>query len=302
MRKHLIHIGYAKAGSTLLQRWFKEHPQMLYEEGRLAGARSVLHLASQATQSLPAGKVRVSSSESLATPTPWTSERSPDREALRRHDPQSFAGAACAELADLFPNAYILLVTRGFRSVMLSSYSQYVRTGGTDDFFALNPEFGSPTHRSRGVWDYDRLIALYRERFGDRLLVLPYELLRDDPAAFMAIIEDRLEIARHPPPERVFNASLSPEELRWYPRLTRMVTRLPLPARVKRRVVGRYIEALDRRRLRGLAAALQRIRHIPPLGNDAVSPEVLGNFRGKARSLRADPLYRPYRADYLIDD
>jgi hypothetical protein len=302
MRKHLIHIGYAKAGSTLLQRWFRDHPQMLYEEGGLAGVRNVLHLARQATEALPAEMVRVSSSESLASPTPWGGGRIVDRDALRRQEPQSAAGIACAELADLFPNAYVLLVTRGFRSMMLSSYSQYVRSGGTDDFFALNPEFGRPTHRSKAVWDYDRLIALYRARFGDRLLVLPYEYLRDEPAAFVRIIEDRLEIAPHPPPGRVFNAGLSPEELRWYPRITRAVKRLPLPAPVKRRVLGRYIKALDHRRLRGVAQALQRVRRVAPLGADAVSPEVLENFRGRARSLRADPLYRKYRAEYLLDD
>jgi hypothetical protein len=302
MRKHLIHIGFAKAGSTLLQRWFEEHPQMLYEEGRLGGVRDIFHLARQATEGIPPELVRVSSSETLASPTPWAGERIGYRGERRPPDPRTWTKVGCDELVDLFPNAYILLVTRGFRSVMLSSYSQYVRTGGTDEFFALNPEFGSPTHRSHGAWDYDRLIAVYREKFGDRLLVLPYEFLRDDPAGFVRIVENKLEIASHPPPKRVFNAALSPEELRWYPRLTKLVQRLPLPARLKRRVFARYIKAINHLRLRRIASVLQRIRHIPPLRTDSISQQVLENFRGKAQSLRADPLYEKYRVEYLLDD
>jgi len=30
MAKHLIHIGYPKAGRTFLQAWFQQHPELCY--------------------------------------------------------------------------------------------------------------------------------------------------------------------------------------------------------------------------------------------------------------------------------
>ena len=53
--------------------------------------------------------------------------------------------AACDALGALFPTAHVLLVTRGFRSLILSSYSQYARTGGAveiEDFL----RGGMPEH------------------------------------------------------------------------------------------------------------------------------------------------------------
>ena len=44
MTEHLIHIGYPKAGSTLLRQWFEAHPQILYASGGLAGFDSVIDL------------------------------------------------------------------------------------------------------------------------------------------------------------------------------------------------------------------------------------------------------------------
>ena len=37
MTGHLIHIGYAKAGSSFLRSWFAQHPQLAYAEGGIAG-------------------------------------------------------------------------------------------------------------------------------------------------------------------------------------------------------------------------------------------------------------------------
>jgi hypothetical protein len=35
--RHLIHIGYAKAGSKFLQRWFEAHPDLAYRTAGLGG-------------------------------------------------------------------------------------------------------------------------------------------------------------------------------------------------------------------------------------------------------------------------
>ncbi len=120
---------------------------------------------------------------------------------------------ACALLADMFPDAHVLIVIRGFRSMILSSYSQYVRVG----------LYGRPETQvwqgGENPWQYDETIAMYRARFGDRVIVLPYELLARDPVAFRGEMERRLGVAPFAFTDRVVNRSLSPVELRWYPRL-----------------------------------------------------------------------------------
>jgi hypothetical protein len=273
---------------------------MIYRPGCFAGVRDIDSFAAQLERSLPEPAIRVSSGESLATPTPTAGDRFVDWKAHNAREPHSAGELACAELASLFPDAHILIVTRGFAAIMLSSYSQYVRMGGIDPFFALNPDFGAPHHRSRGVWHYDRLIAAYRAAFGGRVLALPYELLRDDPAAFTATIERRFGLPAFPGPRKAVNRALGPAELAWYPRLTRAIGRLPVGRHVREILLRRHIQAMEARRLRGAASVLQRLRPLPPVGSDMISDRVLEHFRGKAECLRDDPLYQPYRADYLL--
>ena len=63
--------------------------------------------------------------------------------------------ATCELLAGLFGSARVLCVTRGFRSMVFSSYSQFVRSGGTTGF----PEFCDSIRAADLVWDYDRVLA-----------------------------------------------------------------------------------------------------------------------------------------------
>lgn len=49
-------------------------------------------------------------------------------------------------------------------------------------------------------------------------------------------------------------------------------------------------------------AILQRIRPRTPLTVDAIPDERVNAYRGKADSLRDNPLYGPYANDYLFTD
>jgi|GEM_PF-5080405 len=44
MRGHLIHIGFPKSGSTFLQEWFRQHPQLFYAPGGLGGFYNVYEI------------------------------------------------------------------------------------------------------------------------------------------------------------------------------------------------------------------------------------------------------------------
>lgn len=104
------------------------------------------------------------------------------------YDSKEIAG----RLAGVFAEARVLIVIREQALMVLSSFKQYARKGGVMPLRRLI----SPTKRLRSTpqfdlahFEYDRLIRLYRELFGaGRVLVLPYEFLREDPAGFVAEI------------------------------------------------------------------------------------------------------------------
>jgi hypothetical protein len=294
--RHLIHIGYAKAGSSFLQAWFTSHPEIAYVEGGIAGYATVWEVARQAAEPRHRIRYRVTSAEALARPTRYAGQVG-----YRGRPPPSPPEAettVCQELVALFPDAEVLLVTRGFRSAYLSRYSQSVRGGGTDEFDPTGQ--GLPPEVWGRSWDYTHLIRVYGEAFGERLHVLPYELLRDDPAGFVATLQARLGLTEPGPlPGRV-NPSLSAAELRWYPRLSRLVVSLPVRGRVRRRLLDAWANRTRHNRYAPLIRLLQRIRPAPPIVFDEMPAALLERFRGCAEPLRDDPLYAPYQSEYLL--
>jgi hypothetical protein len=293
---HLIHIGYAKAGSTFLQEWFSSHPQLAYVEGGVAGYTDVWDIARASAQ--PQGRVayRVTSGEALASPSVHAGlhhGRSDDRAI-----PADSQAAACAELASLFPDARILLVTRGFRSAYVSAYSQYVLTGGTGDFDPAGR--GAPPGTLEAEWNYDGLIRMYEAAFPGRLIVLPYELLRDDPARFVAELQSELGLSEPGALPGRPNPSLSPAELRWYPRLSRLVESIPVRGRLRRRLLNGWTRHIGGRRASQLVGLLQRLDRGDLLEPADLTDELVASFRGRAESLRGHRLYAPYASDYLL--
>jgi hypothetical protein len=273
MTGHLIHIGYPKTGSNYLRRWFAAHPQLAYADGGIAGFPNVYAMVRPA-----AGiRYRVTSYEGLATPL----------SALHLAGPQA---EVCTMLAELFPGARVLMLTRGYRSMVVSSYSQYVRGGGEEDFGG----FCEQILRSDNPWHYDRVAGLYESAFGaSNVIVMPYELLRDDAGAFTRTLANRLGIDDCAAgPERV-NVSLSAAELAWYPRLSRAARRLP--GKLRRL----YARGVFTNRLRLPIRALHGLRPATPVSADAIPDELLDMLRPGAERLRTYPLYEPYAADYL---
>lgn len=295
MVEHLIHIGYPKAGSHFLKLWFEEHPEIAYHRRGIAGFRDVFAIATQGAEPPPGLRCRVTSSEVLSTPHIHAGELGVARKPGGGMTNPKAQAEVCELLASLFPTAHVLLVIRGFRSVMMSGYSQYVRAGG-------DAAFPGPGNAESGAsaWRYDHLIDLYEAAFGERLILLPYELLRDDPVAFVGEIERRLGLSHWPPSGRRPNPALSPVELRWYPRLTRLIGRFPVGAPLRRVLMPVYLRAIMANRLRSLIRMLQFVRPAEPIADEAITDEMVEYFRGRAERLRGNPLFAPYADDYLL--
>lgn len=291
MTGHLIHVGYPKAGSTYLQRWFEAHPQIAYVEGGITGYGTVYDIVAEAASPAAVAPLwRVTSTEGLTAPFEsigqWAAEF--------RHGRMAEIERACLSLAKVFPGATVLIVTRGFRSMILSSYSQYVRSGGTRTLEALMSHERGADH----PWNYEATIVHYRARFGaEKVIVLPYEMLREEPARFLREIELRLGLDPGPAPADRINPSLSPAELAWYPRLACAAHRLPVIGARAHRLLAR---AAFRNRLRRPIAIMQHLAPRPGVTSAMIDDGMIETFRGYADSLRDEPLFEAYAEDYLF--
>jgi hypothetical protein len=97
-------------------------------------------------------------------------------------------------IKELVPDARILVVIREQRSMIVSTYKQYVKTGGTASlrgFLDPGPWQGKiPTFRFE-FFEYHRLLGYYRSLFGaEGVLALPYEQLRSEPETFLRRVAD----------------------------------------------------------------------------------------------------------------
>lgn len=293
MTAHLIHVGLPKAGSTFLQCWFAAHPQFAYQGGGLAGFRDVNGIGLEAATPNEETKWRVTSSEALSAPRADAGRTLMYYNRTGREPMAEEQARACHILAALFAGATILLITRGFRTVLLSGYSEFVRNGGSASLTKLleGPQHDYP-------WNYDWLICLYRAAFGtDKVIVLPFEMLRDSPECFLREIETRLGLEHFPYSAPPVNVGASALELTWYPILTRAVR---IVAGEGRPLENLYIRLLYGGRLGFAARLLQRLAPQSEVSSDLIDDAVIDRFRGTATLLRELTSYQPYRADYLL--
>jgi hypothetical protein len=197
--KMLVHIGYFKTGSTWLQKrifpcealgfcslWrdravpFRELIAPLSYNFDREYARSVMLPDVEKIQAQ--GLVPVLSDENLCgNPSPWGYE----------------GGPIARRLYSVFPDARVLICIREQRAMLLSLYRQSVRWGYASSLQAFfdriqndsklkRKEPGSFIPLGLHFLKYDALVRFYIELFGaENVLVLPYELLRDNQAAFV---------------------------------------------------------------------------------------------------------------------
>jgi hypothetical protein len=295
MPRHLIHVGFPKCASTALQGWFDAHPGIAFAYDRLAGYESAVGFARRTAVTGSERDVVVTSCEDFVIPL---SDFRPSVDVVEQRR------RVCVRLRALFPDAVVLIVTRGFRGLLASTYAHYVRNGGTlgrSQLFGHNDEHDIE-YGVEDYFDYDAVITLYERVFGpERVLVMPYELLRDDARAFAGELEDRLDIPRSGRCPARLNIAVSPAELNWYPRFTRLAYRAGAPlGRYGQRIVDRYLGALDRLAFRRVAEALARVT--PAFMNRSqpdLPSEVLDRCYPRARRLVARSAYAPYRAEYV---
>ncbi|NES23672.1 MAG: sulfotransferase [Symploca sp. SIO3E6] len=183
----IIHIGFPKAASSWLQQViFNDEKLGFFSPWGLESAEAIeqfvipdsFHFSAESTfkvfepglqEAASRGMVPIISHECL----------------VGNQMAGTYYGKEAADrIHNVFPEARILILLREQKSMVLSSYRQYIKSGGMktiEDFMGATqrrPGFAPPCQLT--YLEYDLLIAYYQKLFGvDNVLVLPFELLKE---------------------------------------------------------------------------------------------------------------------------
>jgi hypothetical protein len=187
----LLHIGYHKTGTSWLQRFLFTSAELglarVSGEGKIKQAIVAPHeLEFDPATCRAAFEPRIGNIQRSGLMPVLSAERLCGDMLYGGYDSAQNA----RRLAATFPDAAVLIVFREQRQMIVSSYREYVSSGGLlslDDYLRPPPaRFPHPWPFSALHFEYDRLISLYRELFGaSRVLALPYELFRSRPQEFV---------------------------------------------------------------------------------------------------------------------
>lgn len=203
----LIHIGYHKTGSSWLQNMLFTannkifEPLSIKDKGHSSLAKYFIYDEDGYCLSpfdFNQAKIReeieniVSNQQKLDNKIPVISH---ERLSGNPHSGGFDAKKIAFMLNQTFPYAKILIVIREQKSFILSSYFQYLHKGGTHNLHKyLNKKYdGKIPYFSPSHIKYLPLIDEYRNLFGtNNVLILPYEMFRDEPLIFVTRIGDFL--------------------------------------------------------------------------------------------------------------
>lgn len=292
MGNTVLHIGYPKAGSTFLQAYFSAHPEVFYSGDVLEDYKVTGKIPNGLAGKCPTDKQFVISEEQL---TVWQGNLDIVGVKFQPFDIKKQQAEVCAQLHGRFPNAKVLIVTRGFESALSAMYSQYVSIGGIYSFESFLSEY-APIMAE--FYDYNYLIDLYRQTFGaHNVVVLPFELMKHSRADFMRLMEEMLGITHFEFEAGRSNVSLEAEEAESYRKLSATIYAMVsiLPYKLRRFVYGLYVYMLYRRALHGFVKLFRSKTeqlHVPP--------SVLALFSTRGNCLKYETIFEPYLKEYLI--
>jgi sulfotransferase family protein len=194
----LIHIGYHKTGSNWLQHMLFEDPATGYawlgHQTKDHPVRRVIHdrpLEFRVKQVRRELEALARDAQSRGLQPVVSLERLSGHPFSGGHDSRQIAD----RLHEVLPDGRVLIVIREQRSMILATYKQYVKAGGTGTVSQFLEPATTRSLRARLFdyrhFEYDHLIGHYRSLFGaDNVLVLPFEQLARDGRGFVERIAE----------------------------------------------------------------------------------------------------------------
>lgn len=292
----LLHIGYGKAGSSFLQRWFLNHPELFAGSGWDLCRKTYSEMEKNQMNNK---KYFVISSEGLGS---WLPHTEIGCQFDLEFDVKKYQLKICETLKYCFKESKILIVTRNLDDMVRSGYSQFVKTGGTlewVDFIKIYSDL------LLEIWDYNYLIKQYSKAFGaENILVMPYELLRDDSEKFFLYLDDQLGLNYFRIPNEKVNPSLSKEELYFFPKISRIVAILcnKLPFYNYTRIFRKHIRYIRSGKYK-LIVKLMKLLSFKKINKDFFYSEKFFNvFKKNSNILNNYTLYNNYKNHYHLID
>ena len=199
----LIHVGYHKTGTTFLQTGLFGSAEAGFASPWLQpDIRRDIVLCSDFEWDAPDCRKRFETELRNIEQLGLTPVMSDERLSGSPHAGGFDSARTAHRLAEVFPDAKILIGIREQTDAIYSTYQQYVRNGGS----AKIEKYLQPRHHAEipqfrfAHWHYHHLIALYQELFThDCVLVLAYEQLRANSASWIEQIQAFVGHSRNVP-------------------------------------------------------------------------------------------------------
>lgn len=189
----LVHIGYHKTGTSWLQRRLFVHKDVGFV---LTHAKTAVVDPLISPHALDFDAAACRAFFEPAVRAAWEAGLLPVISHERLSGEVHIGGRDSRDTAErlraTFPEARILIVIREQRAIIRSIYGQFIKGSGVwplQDY--LEPPVAPHTrfkyeHFHPDQFRYHRLIGYYQQLFGrEQVIVLPYELFREAPAAFV---------------------------------------------------------------------------------------------------------------------
>ncbi len=297
MSKTLIHIGYPKAGSTFLQNWFSAHPNIGFKHNALAGFDNIKEMCEFTCKNEPSYlKYFAISSEMLSV---WFKLDGVGINPML-FDIKQYQKKICLLLKQILPDSKLLVVTRGYEETLKSFYSEYIKYGGHYYFDDYLNVFGAMFEE---YLDYNYIIRLYEENFQKHnMLVIPFEMLREDPLKFIQQIETFLDLEHFDwDYHKAANISLTNDMLYSYRMLSDIVLKICkiFPGSIGNRLFRLYSAGLLFKCFDLITVCLSILTKRSK--TDRVPPApMLEAFVEKGTMLKDYKAYQPYLDKYLL--
>jgi hypothetical protein len=302
MSKHLLHTGFAKSGSSFLQKWFDNNPLFCFSPQSFGGFRDDLHMAEELFDREHVNfSYYVTSSEVLGSgfKVPYKCPLYAFTMMKNANNEQAQINA-CKFLSEAYPNAKILIVTRGFESIIRSLYSEYIKCGGKLKFKCFLNDY---TPLLTKWLDYDVNLKLYMDAFGEsNVIVLPFELLQSNPTQFIKLVEKRLDIPHVDCSLGIENPSLTKIKLYGYSCFSRFIIS-PTANLLSEKNAAKFINFYSFMVIRpdNLSLAISIVNIFFKRKEYMEFPNgYFENFKGKADLLNAYEYYLGYKNEYFI--
>lgn len=293
IKKYLLHVGYPKAGSTLLGDWFDRHPSFGFSDfqiGGLGDTNSLIQLSKLPNHHQP--DIAVVRDMRFSIP------RIQDIDLNDISKIKLDQKRVCETLFSFFSTSKVLIVTRGYKALLSANYSQYIKEGGTysaDDIqkFAF---------LLKELFDYSFLIETYCEKFGkENVIVLPFELLKENSSRFFQCIENSLQIANFEYNAPVLNPSINESKAKLLRQKSLIVERLTnRMGTLGKRIKARYIEERRRKAFEWDAPNISTTSIIETTPLVEIDDSMLAHFIPNSWILKNYPIFEPFLSKYGI--